>query len=79
MSRNKKAIENIDNNYIDFEDIHELLWVTIDSSWHLKTITNKLCKKASQKQNALARISSYMVFDKRKIIMKAVITSQLSY
>ena len=31
MSRNKKAIENIDNNYINFEDIHELLWVTIDS------------------------------------------------
>ena len=40
---------------------------------------NKLCKNASQKLNALARISNYVAFDKRKIIMKAFITSHITY
>ena len=61
------------------EDIRELLGTTIDSRLTFENYINKLCKKASQKLNALARISNYMTFDKRKIIMKAFITSQVSY
>ena len=38
--------------------------------------TNNLCKKASQKLNALARITPYMCLEKRKTVMKAYITSQ---
>ena len=38
-----------------------------------------LCKKASQKLHALARISHYMGLDKRRNVMKAFITSHFSY
>ena len=45
---------------------------------HIKHINN-LCKKASAKLNALARIACYMDFSKRRLIMKAFITSQFGY
>ena len=44
MSGNK-AITNIDNNRIEYEDIHELLGITIDSKLTFEIHTNKLCKK----------------------------------
>ena len=74
MSGNK-AIANI---VIKSEDMHELLGITIDSKLTFETHINKLCKKASQKLNALAQISNYLTFDKRKI-MKAFVSSQFIY
>ena len=74
-----KAITNIDNNRIESEDTHELLGITTISKRTFKTQINELCKKASQKLNALARISNSVTFDKRKIIMKAFITLHFSY
>ena len=38
-----------------------------------------LCKKASQKLNALAIIAPYMCLEKLKTVMKAYITSQFGY
>ena len=38
-----------------------------------------LCKKASQKLHALARVTYYMDFYKRMNLVKAFITSQFSY
>ena len=38
-----------------------------------------LCKKASQKLNALARIAHFMNINQRRLIMKAFICSQFSY
>ena len=40
---------------------------------------SKVCDKASQKLNALARISSYMNINQRKRIMRAFISSQFGY
>ena len=40
---------------------------------------NKLFKKTNQMLSTLARVFHYIAFDKRKIIMKALITSQCSY
>ena len=79
MSGNKKAIANIDNNCFESEYVHEPLVITIDLKLTFENHINKLCKKTSQKVNALTRISDYMSFDERKIIMKAFITSQFSY
>ena len=59
--------------------MHELFGITTDSKWKFEYHINKLCKKVSHKPNALARISSYMSFDKRTIIIKTFITSQISY
>ena len=38
-----------------------------------------LCKKASQKLHALARVSKYMNTDKLRLIMKAFINAQFGY
>ena len=72
-----KAIANINNNHVESEDMHELPGITIDWELIFETHVNKLCWKANQKLNALAWISNYMTFDKRKTIMKALVTSLL--
>ena len=56
-----------------------LFGITIDSALNFDTHVNNLCKKANQKSHALARLSNYMDKDKRRLIMKAFITSRFSY
>ena len=53
--------------------------ITIDSNLSINKRINTLCKKASAKLNALAKIAGYMDFPKRRLIMKAFITSQFGY
>ena len=50
-----------------------------DSSLSFEGHIANLCKKASQKLHALARIVNCMDLPKRKVLMKAFITSQFSY
>ena len=40
---------------------------------------NNICKRASQKLNALARVAPYMNMQRRIIIMKSFVTSQFGY
>ena len=40
---------------------------------------SNLCKKATNKLHALARVSHYMSIDKKRVIMKAFIESQFGY
>ena len=66
MSENK-AVANIGNNCIESsEDMHEFFVILIDSKLTFETHINKLCRKASQKLNFLARISIYMTFDEKR-------------
>ena len=53
--------------------------MTIDSDLKFDIYVNNLCKKATQKLNALARISGYMDSSKKRTIVKAFITSHFSY
>ena len=57
----------------------KLLGVKFDSNLSFEGHVTSLCKKASQKLHALARISHYMDLNKRKNLMKGFITSQFSY
>ena len=57
----------------------KLLGVKFDSNLSFENHVTSLCKKASQKLHALARISHYMDLNKRRNLMKASITSQFSY
>ena len=57
----------------------ELLGVKIDTKLSFKTHFSSLCKKASQKLHALARVVNFMDLAKRKSLMKAFITSQFNY
>ena len=52
---------------------------TTDSNLSFNKHINNLCKKASIKLNALARISGYMDLPKCWVIMKLFITSQFGY
>ena len=79
LSGNASLTSNIDNNLIESENEQVLLGVTIDSNLSFEKHINNLCKKASQKLNALARISGYINLQKRRVIMKSFITSQFGY
>ena len=79
LSGNNKVTANIDGNIIESEESQVLLGVTIDSNLSFDKHINNLCKNAGAKLNALARIAGYMDIKKRRMIMKAFITSQFSY
>ena len=54
----------------------KLLGVTIDNKLSFTEHVHKICDKASQKLNALTRLSSFMSLEKRRLIMKAFVNSQ---
>ena len=64
LSGNSRATATIDNSYIESEDERVLLGITIDSNLTFENHINSICKKASQKLNALARIAPYMNIQK---------------
>ena len=57
----------------------KLLRVTIDNKLSFTEHVHKVCDKASQKRNALDRLSSFISLEKRRIIMKAFLHSQFAY
>ena len=57
----------------------KLLGIKIDTKLSFENHVSSLCKKASQKLHALARIVNFMDLGKRKSLMKAFITSQFNY
>ena len=69
----------IDSNYIESEREQVLLSITIDSNLTFENRINNICKRASQKLNALARVAPYMNMQKKIIIMKSFVTSQFGY
>ena len=59
-----RAVATIGNSYIELEDEQVLLGITIGSNLIFENYINSICKKASQKLNALARIGSYLNIQK---------------
>ena len=66
-------------NDITNEKSVKLLGVSIDHQLNFNEHVSKLCKKASTKLHALARVSKFMSKDKLRTIMKAFIESQFGY
>ena len=56
-----------------------LLGVRIDSDLTFKEHVTSICTKANQNVNASIRFSKYMSLQKRHILMKSLITSQINY
>ena len=77
--RSKDVFINIEEEGIECSSSVKLLGITIDNKLNFDEHVNKLCKKASQKIHALARISNFMSQEKLRIIMKAFIESQFGY
>ena len=76
FSENDNVSANIDNHTIISENKNELLGIILDLKLFFEDQMKNLCKKASQKLSALARIAPYTCLEKRKTVMKAYIPSQ---
>ena len=57
----------------------KLLGVEIESELTFNSYLDTVCKKASQKSNALSRLCSFIPFNKCKCLMGAFFVSQFSY
>ena len=57
FSGNDNVCANIDDNTIISENKHELLGIILNSKLSFEDQINNLCKKASQKLNALTRVA----------------------
>ena len=73
---NTLNIEDVCINSIKWE---KLLGVNIDSNLTFETHVQSLCKKASQKLNALFRVAWSLNFNQRKLLLNAFITSHFLY
>ena len=79
VSSNESCTVKIEDFSIKNSTEEKLLGEKFDSNLSFKNHVTSLCKKASQKLHALARISHYMDLNKCRNLMKAFITSQFSY
>ena len=61
------------------KDSVKLLGIHINNSLNFDYHINQLCKRASKKLYALARIAKHLDINKRKMLMKAFVSSQFSY
>ena len=69
----------VGNEIIWERQCEKLLGITVDKNLNFEKHISNVCKKASQKVSALARITRILPFWKRRTILKAFIESQFSY
>ena len=70
---------NISGSLIKESEEEKLLGVTLDKTLNFQTHVNNLCKKASQKLHALARVSRYMDKPQLELTMTSFVMSHFSY
>ena len=78
-SQNEIAEINIHNKTLGETKKGKLLGITFDKNISMNDHIKSICKKASNKLYALARISTYLNEHKRKILMKSFVISQFNY
>ena len=64
---NSRATATIDNGYTESGDEQILLGTSIDSNLTFENHISNICKKTSQKLNALPRITPYMTIHHRNL------------
>ncbi len=79
LSRNDTRRVTIAGKTIEECNKSKLLGITFDNKLTMDDHIKYICKQASNKLYALARISHYLNEHKRKILMKSFITSQFNY
>ena len=77
--RNEIAEIKIRNKTIYETNKGKLLGITFDNNINMNDHIKSICKKASSKLYALARISPYLNEMKRKLLMKSFVISQFNY
>jgi len=78
-SSNTEVTLNVENENIKSTNCKKLLGVKIDSKLNFNSHIQDLCRKAGQKLNAISRISPYMDFAKRRLLVNAFFFSQFNY
>ena len=79
INKTKKGLQiNIGNETVRNSKYEKLL-VKGDHELNFNEHVSLLCKKASQKLNALSRIASSMILDQRGLILNSFITSHFSF
>ena len=76
---NKPVSVKIGETSIYNSNNQNLLGITLDSNLTFESHINQLCKKAGQKLSALSRLSPYMSFPQKRLLMNALFKSQFSY
>ena len=79
LSKNDNFEANINKNRISNTIFEELLGVTFDNQLNLNHYISKICKTASNRLDALTRVSLYMNQDKRRILFDSYFLSQFNY
>ena len=73
------SLDKIEDCSIKTSAEEKLLGVKFDSNLSFENHVTSLCEKANQKLHTLARISHYMDLNKCRNLIKAFITSRISY
>ena len=72
INNTKKSFQiKIGNETVSNSKYEKLLGVKVDHELNFNEHVSSLCKKASQKLNALSRIASCMTFDQRRLILNS--------
>ena len=79
ISTNRHLDIKIGDYTVGNSECEKLLGVKIDVNLNFNNHISDLCKKASRKISALARVAPFMSFNKRKLLLNAFFTSQFSY
>ena len=69
----------MENKEICNSSYEKLLGVTIDTKLSFNIHIDSICKKAGLKLNALSRITPYLDFSKKKLLINAFFLSQFNY
>ena len=79
LTTDNKLKINVKGSPTSNDKIVKLLGVTVDKKLSFEPHLNLVCKKVSQKLQALARVSMFISKKKLRVIMNAFIVSQFSY
>ena len=79
VSTNEERHLNKGKVEISNSKCEKFLGIKIDSKLMFDSHVKSLYKKASQKLNSLSRVAYQLVFNQKKLLMNAFITSQFSY
>ena len=79
MGTDKNNTLRVEESSITNSECEKLLGIKTDSQFCFQNHVKSLCKKASQKLNALLRVVCSLTFPQRKLLLNVFITSQFPY
>ena len=79
LKKDDQTTVNVSGSLIEESNEEKLIGVTFDKKLNFKTHVTNLCKKASQKLHALARVSRYLEAPHLELTMTSFIMSHFSY